>query len=386
VYSWSVFARPLVAAFHWSTMSVTWTFALAIFSLGIGAIAGGRWQDRVGPRYVALGGIALWALGNILAGAFTARLGVAWLYAMYGVVGGFGLGMGYVSPVAMVTKWFPDRRGLAGGLVICGFGLGAVVYNLVASLVSLRDVHAIMTAFVWSGIAYLVVGGGCAAVLRDPPHGYGRRGTDPTPVMGRDYTPSEVLRTPQFYLLWGMLFCSVTAGILVISSAVPIFTDLTGATPALATATVGLLATCNGIGRILWGALSDRIGRNLAFAAILVIQALVFVALPALHGVVPVAAAFGIVLLCNGGSFGTMPAFNADYFGTKHLGLNYGMLITAWGCAGVAGPLLAARVVDLTGSYSGILVPIGAMLFVATILPAIARPPSARRRYLRAAA
>lgn len=381
VYSWSLFARPLIATFHWSATTTMWGFSLAIFTLGLGAIVGGRWQDRVGPRSVAACGVFLWALGNVLAGLFTPQLGAWWLYLTYGIVGGFGLGMGYVSPVAMVTKWFPDRRGLASGLVLTGFGLGAFVYNLVVPLfpafraMNAGDVHALMGAFVWSGLAYVVVGGFCTLLMTDPPAGFGRRRSDPVLVVAKNYTPREVLRTPQFYMLWSMLFFSVTAGILVISNAVPIFSDLTGAGAALAAPVVGILAVFNGIGRVLWGGISDRIGRNLAFILILGIQAVVFAAMPWLHGVGALSLAFALVLLCNGGSFGTLPAFNADYFGTKYMGYNYGLLITAWGCAGVVGPELAARVKDVTGSYVATLVPVALMLLAATALPAIVRRP-----------
>lgn len=398
VYSWSLFARPLIASFHWSVTTMMSTFSIAIFSLGIGAVIGGRWQDRVGPRIVAVYGVLLWSFGNALAGMFTPVLGAWWLYLTYGVIGGLGLGMGYVSPVAMVTKWFPDHRGLAGGLVLTGFGLGAFVYNAIVSHVSgyaqaaadastylvtgggmhLADVRAVMLTFVWSGVAYLAIGGACALVLRDPPPEYGRRSTDAEVDNVCHYRPAEALRTPQFYLLWMMLFFSVTAGILVISNAVPIFCDLTGATAGAAALIVGVLAVFNGVGRVLWGGISDRIGRNVAYGLILAIQAAIFLAMPRLHTPILVALAFGLVLLCNGGSFGIMPAFNADFFGTKYMGLNYGLLITAWGFAGVAGPLLAARVKDVTGSYASTLVPVAIMLILATILPCVARKPGSQ--------
>jgi len=413
VYSWSLFARPLIAAFAWSSTTTMWAFSTAIFALGVGAVCGGRLQDRFGPRNIALAGVVLWAIGNVLAGVLTPRFGATALYLSYGVVGGFGLGMGYVSPVAMVTKWFPDHRGFASGLVLTGFGLGAFFYNAIVPLyapfalaakdasnylatgapLSAGDVQAIMTVFMWSGVAYLGIGGLCALLLRDPPAGFGRRVNDPPKAEGRQFTPCEVLRTPQFYMLWLMLFCSVTAGILVISNAVPIFSDLTGATAAFAAPVVGLLAVFNGIGRVLWGHASDRIGRNTAFTLILGIQAVVFALMPILHSTLFVGIAFGIVLLCNGGSFGTMPAFNADYFGTKYMGLNYGMIITAWGFAGVAGPLLAARVKDMTGSFEGTLLPLALMLLLATIIPMVASKPGhssrvvdvLRRRIVRSA-
>ncbi len=398
VYSWSLVARPLVAAFHWSVTTTMWTFAVAIFTLGIGAVVGGRWQDRVGPRSVAITGIILWALGNVLAGLFTARFGVWWLYVSYGVIGGFGLGMGYVSPVAMVTKWFPRHRGLAGGLVLTGFGLGAFFYNGIvphfagfaravadAALylahgtpMGASDVASVMSVFMWSGLVYLVVGGACALILRDPPQNYGRRAEDPVVDEARNYRPSETLRTPQFYVLWLMLFTSVTAGILIVSNAIPIFSDLTGSSAAIAAPIVGVLAIFNGFGRIFWGTLSDKIGRNRTYMLILEIQAVVFALMPSMHSTLAVAIAFGLVLLCNGGSFGTMPAFNADYFGTKYMGLNYGMLITAWGCAGVVGPLIAARAKDVTGSYSGTLFPVAIMLVVSIALPLFVRKPQGR--------
>ncbi len=199
VYSWSLYARPLMAAFHWSVMTTMWAFSIAIFSLGIGAVVGGRAQDRVGPRTIAAAGVCLWALGNLLAGMFTAELGVWWLYLTYGAIGGFGLGMGYVSPVAMVTKWFPDHRGAAGGLVVTGFGLGAFFYNAIVprfagfaqaaadasaaihhhAAMTQADLHAVMTAFTWSGVTFLALGGACALLLRNPPEGYGRRVDDP---------------------------------------------------------------------------------------------------------------------------------------------------------------------------------------------------------------
>src|SRR5512140_1323590 len=129
VYSWSVYTQPLIASFGWSNTTTTWTFALAIFFLGVGAIIGGRWQDRSGPRIVAVTGLILWGAGNVLAGLGTARFGAWWIYLTYGVIGGLGLGLGYITPVAAVTKWFPDKRGLGSGMVVMGFGLGAFFFS-----------------------------------------------------------------------------------------------------------------------------------------------------------------------------------------------------------------------------------------------------------------
>ncbi len=425
IYSWSLFTQPLSAGFGWSNMTTTWTFALAIFSLSLGAIIGGRWQDKIGPRKVAFTGVMLWALGNCLAGLGTAHFGAGWMYLTYGVIGGFGVGMGYVTPVAVITKWFPDKRGLASGLVVTGFGLGAVVYNLtVQSIPSFaaaaqaaaelaaapetlhltgavfahEHVSALMNVFVISGIAFALIGGSCALMLENPPTAYkrnaGATGAAFNRIKNRSYATARMLRTPQFYLLWLMLFLNVTAGILIISNAVPIMQELTGLAPAVIAATYGVVALFNAIGRFFWGAMSDRIGRNRTFALIFSLQAIAFGMLGGLHDLIAVAIGFAVVLLCFGGGFGTMPSFAADYFGTRRMGANYGLILSAWGFAGIAGPLFAAYMKDATGSYGGTLMPIALMLLVAMLLPMIAKRPArggksvmgGTRRYLSSSA
>lgn len=411
VYSWSLFTRPLLAAFRWSNTDVSWAFAIAIFFLGIGAVAGGRWQDRVSPRTVTIVGVLLWGLGVLLAGIGTPGLGKWWLYLTYGVVGGLGLGMAYITPVAMVTKWFPDKRGLASGMVVMGFGLGAFIYNQIVPRIgsfaaaaakatayvngaadakkagaafnptqyalTSADISAIMAVFIVSGIVFIIIGGACAFLLSNPPQGYTVAGTAATAATSaRSYTPSEALATPQFYLLWLILFLNVTAGILVISNAVPIYSDLTSATAAAAASVYGIVAVFNGLGRFFWGAVSDRIGRNMTYTLMFAIQCVVFFLMANLHSFWGLAIAFAIVLLCYGGGFGVMPSFNADYFGTKFLGQNYGMILTAWGLAGVVGPLIAARVKDATGSFTGALVPVAIMLLIAAIIPFFIKKPA----------
>lgn len=413
VYSWSIFTNTLIAAFHWSNTITTWTFAIAIFFLGLGAVFGGRWQDKVGPRTVTIVGVVLWGLGNILAGFGTTTFGAPWLYITYGVIGGFGNGMAYITPIAMVTKWFPDKRGLGSGMVVMGFGLGAFIYNQIVPRIagfaaaakhatafvnaraaaikagttfdpsqypiSSDDIMAVMNVFMVTGLVVLVIGGACAYILRNPPEGYSVAGaTAAAAASAVNYTPGEVLRTQQFYLLWLMLFLNVTAGILVISNAVPIYSELTGAAAAVAAPVYGLLAIFNGLGRLFWGAVSDRIGRNMAYVLIFGIQVVVFFVMANLHSLAAVGLAFAIVLLCYGGGFGTMPSFNADYFGTKYMGINYGMIITAWGVAGLVGPLIGSFVRDRTGSFTGALVPVAIMLLVAAILPFLTHKPAER--------
>jgi MFS transporter, OFA family, oxalate/formate antiporter len=414
VYSWSLFTQPLIAAFGWSNSTTTWAFALAIFFLGVGAIIGGRWQDRAGPRPVAVTGVLLWGFGNVLAGLGTARFGAPWIYVTYGLLGGLGLGLGYVTPVAAVTKWFPDRRGLGSGMVVMGFGLGAFIYNNVLKSVpafaatsreagqvlaqrasgaqaalSSGSLSTLMATFVWSGVVFAVIGGFCAALLRNPgpiAAATATAGASPgaaarpaaaaaSAAAQRDYPPSEALRTPQFWALWGMLFLNVTAGILFISNAVPIMRELTGAAPATALAVYGFIALFNGLGRFFWGAVSDRIGRNLAYVLIYGVQVVIFFVVGGVHNLPLVALLFAVVLLCYGGGFGTMPSFTADYFGTKYMGVNYGWILLAWGVAGIVGPIFVATVKDVTGTFSGALPVIAVMLLVAMILPLVTRRP-----------
>jgi MFS family permease len=412
VYSWSLFTQPLIAAFGWSNTTTTWAFALAILSLGIGAVIGGRWQDRKGPRPVAVTGTVLWGLGNVLAGLGTPALGAPWMYATYGVIGGLGLGLGYVTPVAVVTKWFPEKRGLGSGMVVMGFGLGAFLYNNILKAIpafaeasreaghvlAARDGAAeaalsaaatgtIMRTFVVSGIVFAVLGGVCALALRNPPATGRRIATStatPTASMAparvaRDYPPSEALRTPQFWALWMMLFLNVTAGILFISNAVPIMRELTGTAPETALAVYGFVALFNGLGRFFWGAVSDRTGRNAAYLLIYGSQAVIFFVVGGVHSLTVVAILFAIVLLDYGGGFGTMPSFTADYFGTKYMGVNYGWILLSWGVGGVVGPIFVSAVKDATGSFSGALPVIAVMLLVAAILPVVTRRPGAAK-------
>jgi OFA family oxalate/formate antiporter-like MFS transporter len=209
-------------------------------------------------------------------------------------------------------------------------------------------------------------------------------------ITGKDFTPGEMLRTPQFYALWLMLFLNVTAGILFISSAVPIMRELTGAAPAAALGVYGAIAVFNGLGRFFWGSVSDRIGRNAAYVLIYLLQIGVFLGVPHFHQLTAVAALFAVVLLCYGGGFGTMPSFTADYFGTRHLGANYGWILLAWGAGGIVGPIFASWVKDHTGSFAGALGYVAVTLAVATLLPLVTRRPGepggGRRRPLRAGA
>jgi MFS transporter, OFA family, oxalate/formate antiporter len=417
IYSWGIFTQPLLAAFHWSLTTTTWAYAIANFSLAtIGAALGGFWQDRVGPRRIGMAGVALWGFGNLLAGIGTERLGAPWLYISYGICGGVGAGMAYVTSLAVVSKWFPDRPGLAGGVVAGAFGLGAFVFSelvprltpfqaaathaskvlavgssasasvlpyatvspLAPSALSAADVHAVMDVFIVSGLVFLLVGLPAAWLFRNPPESYalhkvGASGSQPTST---DYPPSKALAMPQFYLLWLQLLANVIAGITIISNAVYILADLTKLPGASIAPLFGMVSIFNAVGRVFWGGISDRIGCNRTFAAMFALQAVTLLLLSHTHSLAPALTGISVVLLCCGGGFGTMPAYTAEILGARYAGRNYGLILSAWGFAALIGSILAARIKDLSGSFAGMMPIIALVLLVSLILPFITRKPA----------
>ncbi|MBV8804538.1 MAG: OFA family MFS transporter [Sinobacteraceae bacterium] len=414
LYSWGIFTEPLLLLFRWNLTTTTLSFGIANFCLAaIGTVYGGFWQDRVGPRKVAMVGISLWGLGNCLAGLGTPTFGAAWLYLTYGVIGGIGAGMAYIAPLALVSKWFSDRRGLAGGVVTASFALGAFIYNqciprlprfhavavhaghLLASRMSdpaagafgsiaggsvgsvaSGEVDAVMHVFIASGLAFLLLGLPAACLFRNPaPKLVADHFAAPATGSPDGYPPSKVLVMPQFYLLWLQLFANAIAGLSIISNAVPLIADLTNLSAASIAPLFGTVSICNAAGRFLWGGISDRIGCNKTFIAMFVLQATTLLWLGQAHELSSALTGISIVLLCCGGGFGTMPSYNAQYFGTKYMGLNYGLVLSAWGFAGLIGPTLLARARDSSGSYSTILPAIALVLCVSVILPLVTRPP-----------
>jgi OFA family oxalate/formate antiporter-like MFS transporter len=413
VYSWAIFAQPLIVAFGWDLTTTTWAYAIANFCLAtVGVVLGGFWLDRKGPRQVAMTGMGLWGVGNVLAGLGTPRFGAPWLYLTYGLIGGIGAGMAYITPLAVVSKWFPERRGLAGGLVVASFGLGAIIYNqfiprlpafhafsvqaaqILATGATARPpagaalhlsaigegAQTIMHIFIASGLAFLVIGLPAASILRNPP---ADRDFDGRPASKRSsvgYPPTAVVCMPQFYLLWLQLFANVIAGITIISNAVVILSDLTRLAPAEIAPLFGVVSVFNAVGRFFWGGISDRIGCQRSFAAMFAVQAATLYWLCGVHTPAPALTGIAIVLLCCGGGFGTMPSYSAQCFGTRYMGLNYGLVLTAWGAAGLLGPMLVARAKDIGITFAGLMPAIACALMASAILPILTRrPPPAVR-------
>jgi OFA family oxalate/formate antiporter-like MFS transporter len=354
VYAWSVFRVPLSKQFGWSISEVTLTFTISIFVLGFAAFFGGLWMARQGPRIVALTGAVLYGLGVFLA-SFSANK-LWWLYLSYGFIGGLGLGLGYIVPVAVLVKWFPDKRGLITGIAVGGFGAGALITAPVAT--RLIQSVGVLSTFAYLGIAYLIIAIIAALFMQNPPEGYQPPGWTPTAKetaqrATHDFVLGEALKRWQWWALWLILFLNTSAGISVISQEGPLFQELTGVTA--------------------W--VSDLITRRATFAVMFILQVLLFWFLSRITSSSIMTIVAFVILMCYGGGFGTMPAFTADYFGPKNVGPIYGLMLTAWSFASVFGPLYIARMREMSGNYAGALHVIAVVMLVSILLPIIVRPP-----------
>jgi OFA family oxalate/formate antiporter-like MFS transporter len=381
VYAWSVFNKPLQGQFGWSKSQAVLPFEVAIGTIFIGTLIGGKIQDRRGPRPVALLGGTLYAIGVMLASLVSSGDQLWLLVLTYGALGGIGLGAAYITPIAMLAKWFPDRRGLITGIAVAGFGFGAVITAPVAkALLSGTDDKT--SAFLPLGLGYLVAVLLGASFFRNPPEGYRVPGFTPAAagpaVAGtRVYTLSEALRTPQWYLLTAILTLNTACGIAFISQASDAAQTVAGVTAGTAATFVGILGLFNGGGRVFWAWISDRVGRMRAFLGMLALQAVCFFVLPHAAAFAIFAILAALVYLAYGGGFGTMPATAADYFGTPNAGAVYGAMIVAWSIGGVVGPLVTALLYESSGKqYTLPFTVIAVVALVALVLPLVTRMPS----------
>ncbi|MFI7522818.1 OFA family MFS transporter [Micromonospora globbae] len=377
VYATSVYKNSLIAHFDTSQTAIGVIFSIAIVMLGLSAAVAGTWVEANGPRKAMFVSACFWAAG-FLVGAVGIATGQLWLlYLGYGLLGGIGLGIGYISPVSTLIKWFPDRPGLATGLAIMGFGGGAMVASpLSRQLLSLYDAGydpadagstasgaALVWLFVTLGVGYFLVMMFGVVNVRVPGPGWRPAGFDPARVAAKplvttaNVSASNALRTRSFWLLWVVLFCNVTAGIGILEQASPMIQDffrdggVSSVSVAAAGGFVGLLSLFNMAGRFAWSSTSDVIGRKPIYLVYLGVG-MVLYALLALVG--HAATALFVLLACvilsfYGGGFATVPAYLRDLFGTYQVGAIHGRLLTAWSAAGVAGPLIVNGFLDAQG-------------------------------------
>jgi MFS family permease len=360
VYAFSVFKNPLVTHFDSSLTAIGAIFSIAIVMLGLSAAVLGTWVERVGPRKAMFTAAACWSSGFAI-GALGVASDQLWLvYLGYGVIGGIGLGIGYISPVSTLIKWFPDRPGLATGLAIMGFGGGALIASpLSESLLSAyaaKPEDAIVPAFLTLGVLYLITMSLGAFVVRVPaddwmPEGYEPPTSDDAKSMQTtgNVTAANAIKTPQFWLLWTVLFCNVTAGIGILEQASPMIQDFFGDIDAKeAAGYVGLLSLANMSGRFIWSSTSDLIGRKPIYMGYLGIGAILYFILASAgtSGIAIFVLTTGVIISFYGGGFATVPAYLKDLFGGLEVGAIHGRLLTAWSAAGIAGPTIVNRVAD----------------------------------------
>jgi OFA family oxalate/formate antiporter-like MFS transporter len=318
----------------------------------------------------------LYGLGVFLASFSADKLW--WLYLSYGLIGGIGVGFSYIVPVAVLVKWFPDRRGLITGIAVGGFGAGALVTAPVATRL-IQNVGVLQT-FAYLGIAYLLITMATGYFMQNPPDGWkpvgwAPSGTQTAQRAAMDYTLGGALKTWQWWALWALLFLNTSAGISIISQESPMFQEIAKVGAVAAAGMVGVASIGNAVGRIFWAWISDSITRRWTFVAMFLLQVGLFWILPGTSSVAILTLLSFIVLMCYGGGFGTMPAFSADYFGSKNVGPIYGLMLTAWGSASAFGPLLIAHMRQSSGSYTSGLHLIAGIMAASILLPILVSPP-----------
>jgi OFA family oxalate/formate antiporter-like MFS transporter len=350
LYAWSVFVLPLEQEFGWTRAETSWVYTIAVLSFALTFIAAGRLQDLKGPTIPAFLGGALVSAGFFLA-SFTTSLTTLYLY--FGVIVGVGNGFGYATPTPVGSKWFPDKRGLVVGLMVGGYGGGQAIFGTLASGY-LIPTFGWRTTFQILAAVFLVMSMAGASLLKNPPAGYRPAGwTPPAGARGvqADYSTRAMLSTPTFFLLWVAFCLGTTAGQMTISQLVP-FARAAGLGAAVATYSLIVTSLGNAGGRILSGWMSDTLGRLRTLQIMVLISA---VAMPALfllrEHAFPFFVLIFVVYWCYGTQLSLFASTTADFYGTRNLGLNYGVLFTAWGAAGTLGPAIAGRVYDRFGDY-----------------------------------
>jgi OFA family oxalate/formate antiporter-like MFS transporter len=379
-YAWSVFRIPLSKEFGWTISQVTSTFLISWFFLGCSAFVGGIWMRRKHPRVVAMTAGLLWGGGVFLA-SFSAHK-LWWLYLTYGVIGGTGLGMGYVVPIAVLVKWFPDRRGFITGLAVAGFGSGSVVSAPAAGWL-MRHV-GLMPTFAYLGIAYGVVAIAAGAFMQNPPVGWKPEGWTPTASQvsqrsDRDYTLGEALGTWQWWAICLLMSVNTMSGLSIISQASPILQEMGKASAETAAFLVGIIAIFNGVGRIFWSWVSDLTSRKIAFFLMYLVEVILFWTYHSIGSLALLAVATFLVAMCYGGAYGITPAFAADYFGPHHVGSIFGLMMFPWAFAAATGPYVFAYLRQINGNYTQALYLIAGVMTAALILPILISPPRGRK-------
>lgn len=360
-YAWSVFKEPIGELTGWDKSSISFAFSLAIFCLGTSSAFMGKFVEKFGPRKTGTVASILFGLGIVSTGFAVSSQSLPMLYLTYGIIGGIGLGAGYVTPVSTMIRWFPDRKGLATGLAIMGFGFASMITGPIAQQLM---VHVgVSRTFYILGIAYFLVMFTASRYLEKPPVGWTPEGFEaPNPkeevkvqYRGVQLTANQAIKTKTFWLLWFMLFLNITCGISLVSEASPMAQEITGMTAGMAATMVGVMGVFNGCGRLVWALISDVLGRKNVFTILFVIDIVVLLSLSVVSSPLLFAALICLLMTCYGAGFSIVPAYIGDVFGSKEVGAIHGYILTAWAAAGMFGPIFLGKVTEMFHSYTNVL-------------------------------
>ena len=378
-YAWSIYTNPIKQASSWSEGQISFAFSLAIFCLGFSAAFMGHLTDKYGPRMTGTIASIFFGAGIALTGLAISIQSLPMLYLSYGLIGGIGLGTGYVTPVSTMMAWFPDRPGLATGMAIMGFGFATLITTPIAEML-MANIGLTNTFYVL-GISYFVIMFLSSQYLAKPPVGWVPEGfkeekpkkEEKVTTTGPSLTANEAIKTKRFWMLWVMLFINITCGIALISAAAPLAQKSTGMTAGLAATMVAIMGLFNGGGRFAWATISDYIGRPNVFTLYFVIDVIALIALYFTRSPIAFMILICIVMTCYGGGFSAVPTYISDIFGNKSVAALHGYILTAWALAGMAGPILLSWITDKSGSYATAMLVFAGMSAVALVLSLLIR-------------
>lgn len=379
VYAWSVLTRPIMADMGFTLSQTTWTFSLAILMLGLSAGFLGSFAEKIGPKKSGLLAMLFWVTG-LLGTAYALSIhNLTLLYLFYGIIGGIGLGIGYITPVSTLVKYFPNRPGFATGLAIMGFGFasliaGPLMQYLVAQV-------GLVDTFIILGVIYLVIMGASSLYLKAPQPKHPTRTTKDKSAMyvhTHGMLANDAMKTWQFGALWWVFFINITCGIGLLSLASPMAQEAIGMTPAAAASLVGIIGIFNGGGRIAWSTISDYLGRSQTYILFFIIEIVAFYLLARTNSALTFQILILLIITCYGGGFSCMPAYLADLYGIRQLSTIHGRILTAWGLAGIAGPMLVSYFHEAGYGYTTALECFAALFVLNTIIAIILKIYSKR--------
>ena len=369
VYAWSVLTRPIMVDMGFTLSQTTWTFSLAILMLGLSAGFLGSFAEKIGPKKSGLLAMLFWVTGLFGTAYALSIHNLTLLYLFYGIIGGIGLGIGYITPVSTLVKYFPNRPGFATGLAIMGFGFasliaGPLMQYLVAQV-------GLVDNFIILGIIYLVVMGASSLYLKAPQQNHPARPTKDNSAMyvhNHGMLANDAMKTWQFGALWWVFFINITCGIGLLSLASPMAQEAIGMTPTAAASLVGIIGIFNGGGRIAWSTISDYLGRAQTYILFFIIEIVAFYLLAQTNSALTFQILILLIITCYGGGFSCMPAYLADLYGIRQLSTIHGRILTAWGLAGIVGPMLVSYFHEAGYGYTTALECFAALFVLNTII------------------